>query len=197
MTSIISEPLTAQAASPAPTTLGESTIEPDRPTEDSSAAVASGEEAPADVSAGPASAPGDVPVGAAAVASPSGEVSVGAAPVASPPGSVSGASESKVSSPDGGADVDESLEVPVPDDQAGIEEMRLEIDRLDAEIVRLIQRRTALSHAIGAARRQLGGPRIVYSREMAVLERFRVLGPSGTDLGMLLLAMGRGRLGRK
>jgi chorismate mutase len=88
-------------------------------------------------------------------------------------------------------------EVPVPADQAGIDELRLEIDRLDEEIVRLIQRRTAVSHAIGTARKQLGGPRIVYSREMAILERFRVLGPSGTDLGMLLLAMGRGRLGRK
>jgi chorismate mutase len=32
---------------------------------------------------------------------------------------------------------------------------------------------------------------------MAVLERFRELGPSGTDFGMMLLAMGRGRLGRK
>jgi chorismate mutase len=105
--------------------------------------------------------------------------------------------------PDGSAALPEGVadevlpEVPVPADQAGIDELRLEIDRLDAEIVRLIQRRTAVSHAIGTARKQLGGPRIVYSREMAILERFRVLGPSGTDLGMLLLAMGRGRLGRK
>ena len=37
----------------------------------------------------------------------------------------------------------------------------------------------------------------VYSREMAILDRFRALGPAGTDLGMLLLAMGRGKLGRK
>lgn len=87
--------------------------------------------------------------------------------------------------------------VPVPQDQAGIDALRLEIDAADAEIVRLIQRRTAISHAIGAARRSLGGPRIVYSREMAILERFRELGPAGTDLGMMLLAMGRGRLGRK
>ncbi len=88
-------------------------------------------------------------------------------------------------------------EVPVPTDQAGIDELRTEIDAIDAELVRLIQRRTAVSHAIGTARKTLGGPKIVYSREMAILERFRVLGPSGTDLGMLLLAMGRGRLGRK
>lgn len=87
--------------------------------------------------------------------------------------------------------------VPVPQDQAGIDELRLEIDAIDAELVRLIQRRTAISGAIGIARKSLGGPRIVYSREMAVLERFRALGPSGTDFGMMLLSMGRGRLGRK
>jgi len=88
-------------------------------------------------------------------------------------------------------------EVVVPQDQEGIDTLRLEIDAIDTELVRLIQRRTALSHAIGTARQSLGGPRMVYSREMAVLERFRDLGPSGTDLGMMLLAMGRGRLGRK
>lgn len=88
-------------------------------------------------------------------------------------------------------------EVPVPADQAGIDVLRTEIDALDAEILRLIKRRNAVSHAIGAARRTLGGPRIVYSREMAILERFRDLGPAGTDLGMLLLSMGRGKLGRK
>ena len=88
-------------------------------------------------------------------------------------------------------------EVPVPADQDGIDKLRVEIDAIDAELVRLIQRRTAISNAIGAARKTLGGPRIVYSREMAILERFRSLGPAGTDLGMLLLAMGRGKLGRK
>ncbi len=94
-------------------------------------------------------------------------------------------------------ETDEAVEVPVPQDQAGIDELRLEIDAIDAELVRLIQRRTAISHAIGTARKSLGGPRIVYSREMAILERFRSLGPAGTDLGMMLLSMGRGRLGRK
>ncbi len=88
-------------------------------------------------------------------------------------------------------------EVPVPVDQAGIDELRTEIDAIDAELVRLILHRTAISHAIGTARKTLGGPKIVYSREMAILERFRALGPAGTDLGMLLLAMGRGKLGRK
>ena len=76
-------------------------------------------------------------------------------------------------------ETDEAVEVPVPQDQAGIDELRLEIDAIDAELVRLIQRRTAISHAIGTARKSLGGPRIVYSREMAILERFRSLGPGG------------------
>lgn len=88
-------------------------------------------------------------------------------------------------------------EIPVPADQDGINKLRVEIDAIDAELVRLILHRTAISHAIGTARKTLGGPKIVYSREMAILERFRALGPAGTDLGMLLLAMGRGKLGRK
>ena len=65
-------------------------------------------------------------------------------------------------------------------DQAGIDVLRTEIDEIDTQLVQLILRRTAVSHAIGAARRSLGGPRIVYSREMAVLQRFRDLGPAGT-----------------
>jgi chorismate mutase len=95
------------------------------------------------------------------------------------------------------APVDPSAEVAAPTDQPGIDALRTEIDAIDAELVRLIQRRNALSQAIGAARKSFGGPRIVYSREMAILERFRSLGPAGTDLGMLLLSMGRGRMGRR
>ncbi|MBM9467618.1 chorismate mutase [Nakamurella leprariae] len=104
---------------------------------------------------------------------------------------------SELRSDDARADEPTGGPVPVPADQAGIDTLRLEIDDIDAELVRLIKRRTALSNAIGAARKQLGGPRIVYSREMAILERFRGLGPAGTDLGMMLLAMGRGKLGRR
>jgi chorismate mutase len=75
--------------------------------------------------------------------------------------------------------------------------MRAEIDQIDAELVRLIQRRSEISHAIGTARAAEGGTRIVYSREMKVLDRFAVLGPAGTELGMLLLSLGRGQLGRR
>jgi chorismate mutase len=77
-----------------------------------------------------------------------------------------------------------------------ISHLREEIDRLDADILRLIQRRTEVSQRIGAIRRAEGGPRIVLSREQAVLARFRELGPEGRELGMMLLRLGRGRLGR-
>ena len=70
-----------------------------------------------------------------------------------------------------------------------------EIDHLDAEILRLVKRRSEVSRRIGAARMAAGGPRIVYNREMAVLARFRELGGEGRELGMMLLRLGRGRLG--
>ena len=83
-------------------------------------------------------------------------------------------------------------EIPSEDE---ISSLRVEIDHLDAEILRLVKRRSEVSRLIGAARMAAGGPRIVYNREMAVLARFRELGAEGRELGMLLLRLGRGRLG--
>lgn len=87
----------------------------------------------------------------------------------------------------------------IPEDdipaEAEIQELRKEIDHLDAEILRLVLRRSHVSQRIGRARMAAGGPRIVYNREMAVLARFRELGVEGRELGMLLLRLGRGRLG--
>ena len=85
-----------------------------------------------------------------------------------------------------------STENPTAED---IDALRVEIDHLDAEILRLVKRRTEVSKRIGRARMAAGGPRIVYSREMAVLARFRELGSEGRDLALLLLRLGRGRLG--
>jgi chorismate mutase len=82
----------------------------------------------------------------------------------------------------------------VPTD-AEIPALRAEIDHIDAEILRLVRRRSEVSRLIGRARMAAGGPRIVYNREMAVLDRFRELGAEGRELGMLLLKLGRGRLG--
>ena len=48
---------------------------------------------------------------------------------------------------------------------------------------------------IGRARMASGGTRLVHSREMKVIERYSELGPEGKDLAMLLLRLGRGRLG--
>ncbi|WP_433556812.1 chorismate mutase [Pseudonocardia xinjiangensis] len=90
------------------------------------------------------------------------------------------------------ADEEPADDIPAEDE---IQDLRVEIDRLDAEILRLVQRRTHVSQRIGRARMAAGGPRIVYNREMAVLARFRELGAEGRELGMLLLRLGRGRLG--
>ncbi len=79
----------------------------------------------------------------------------------------------------------------VPD----IDQLRLEIDRLDAEILAAVKRRQEVSQTIGKARMASGGTRLVHSREMKVIERYSELGPEGKDLAMLLLRMGRGRLG--
>lgn len=76
-----------------------------------------------------------------------------------------------------------------------ISALRLEIDRLDREILAIIQRRTAVARMIGDIRRSTGGTKLVHAREMAVLGRFRDLGPEGRQLAMLLLGLGRGRLG--
>ncbi|NLG46031.1 MAG: chorismate mutase [Gordonia sp.] len=81
----------------------------------------------------------------------------------------------------------------LPDD---IDELRVEVDRMDAVILAAIQRRSAVSKKIGAHRMATGGPRLVHSREMKVLDRFSALGTEGHTLAMLLLRLGRGPLGR-
>ena len=53
-----------------------------------------------------------------------------------------------------------------------------------------------MSQIIGRTRMASGGPRLVHSREMKVLERFGELGQEGHTLAMLLLRLGRGRLGQ-
>jgi chorismate mutase len=79
----------------------------------------------------------------------------------------------------------------VPD----IDDLRREIDELDAAILEAVKRRTEVSKLIGRARMASGGTRLVHSREMKVIERYSELGPDGKDLAMLLLRLGRGRLG--
>ncbi|MDJ0393924.1 chorismate mutase [Rhodococcus sp. G-MC3] len=87
-------------------------------------------------------------------------------------------------------------ETALPTSEAEIDKLRMEIDRLDAEILVAIERRTEVSQIIGRTRMASGGPRLVHSREMKVLDRFSSLGQEGHTLAMLLLRLGRGRLGR-
>jgi chorismate mutase len=82
------------------------------------------------------------------------------------------------------------------DELSDIDDLREEIDRLDSEIVAAVKRRTEISQAIGKARMATGGTRLVHSREMKVIEHYSELGPDGKDLAILLLRLGRGRLGR-
>jgi chorismate mutase len=83
-----------------------------------------------------------------------------------------------------------------PGDWGEVDQLRSEIDDLDDEILRLIRRRSEVSQRIGAARLAAGGTKIVYNREMAVLRHFGQLGQEGRELALLLLRLGRGRLGR-
>lgn len=82
-----------------------------------------------------------------------------------------------------------------PLSEAEIQELRLEIDRLDAEILEAITRRTEISRRIGATRMKSGGTKLVHTRELKVYERFSVLGQEGQTLAGMLLRLGRGRLG--
>lgn len=76
-----------------------------------------------------------------------------------------------------------------------IGDLRHEIDLLDAEILAAVKRRTEVSKVIGKVRMASGGTRLVHSREMQVIERYSELGPEGKELAILLLRLGRGRLG--
>ncbi len=76
-----------------------------------------------------------------------------------------------------------------------ISALRDRIDEIDTEIIRLWRERAELSHDVGATRVASGGTRLVLSREREILDRFRhELGPDGTQLALLILRAGRGRL---
>jgi chorismate mutase len=75
-----------------------------------------------------------------------------------------------------------------------VETGRARIDEIDAEIVRLVQERTAVSEQVQRARLQTGGPRIVHARENEVVLRWREqLGRPGSAIAMARLELGRGR----
>ncbi|SDI98192.1 chorismate mutase [Frankineae bacterium MT45] len=84
----------------------------------------------------------------------------------------------------------ESNSVPSVDD---IDELRAGIDRLDAEIARLVNERSGLSRRIQAARMSAGGTRVELGRERVVIDGYRnVLGSDGGVLAEAVLRVCRG-----
>ena len=73
--------------------------------------------------------------------------------------------------------------------------LRGRIDHIDESIMELWRQRARLSRQIGAARIAAGGTRLVLSREVQVLRRFREgIGEDGVQVALLLLRAGRGPL---
>jgi len=78
---------------------------------------------------------------------------------------------------------------------ARIAALRARIDEIDSAIVALWLERAKISQEVGATRVAAGGTRLVLSREREILDKFRgALGEDGTQLALLLLRAGRGRL---
>ncbi|SDD99507.1 chorismate mutase [Glycomyces harbinensis] len=76
-----------------------------------------------------------------------------------------------------------------------LKDLRVEIDQLDTEIIRLWQRRAEVSKRVGQIRMANGGTRLVLDRERAILEKYRqALGDDGIQIAMLVLRAGRGPL---
>ena len=98
--------------------------------------------------------------------------------------------------PSGGTSFEHSIDLDKYELSSEVGDLPDDIDQLDAVILAAIKRRSAVSKRIGAARMASGGPRLVHSREVKVLERFQDLGQEGHTLAMLLLRLGRGPLGR-
>ncbi|SDS31574.1 chorismate mutase [Corynebacterium timonense] len=83
-----------------------------------------------------------------------------------------------------------------PLSDAEIQQYRKEIDRLDRVILDAVKRRSQVSQAIGRTRMGSGGTKLVYTREVAIINQFRdELGEDGPALASILLRLGRGKLG--
>ena len=89
--------------------------------------------------------------------------------------------------------------VPATSDNAGADEhiasLRRRLDEIDQKLIELWQERAAISHEVGVTRVAAGGTRLVLAREQEILSRFRqALGADGTQLALLILRAGRGKL---
>jgi chorismate mutase len=92
-----------------------------------------------------------------------------------------------------------STGVPARPENASAEEhiaaLRRRLDEIDQKLIELWKERAAISHEVGQTRLAAGGTRLVLAREQEILNRFReALGSDGTQLALLLLRAGRGKL---
>ena len=67
----------------------------------------------------------------------------------------------------------------------------LDLELLDLELLRLVTIRMELTRRCALRRNEVGQPRFNHGAELAVVERYRVLGPAGLELAALLLRMAR------
>jgi chorismate mutase len=89
--------------------------------------------------------------------------------------------------------------VPATGSNAGADEhiagLRRRLDEIDQKLIDLWRERAAISHEVGVTRVAAGGTRLVLAREQEILNRFReALGADGTQLALLILRAGRGKL---
>ena len=76
---------------------------------------------------------------------------------------------------------------------ANVSELRSGIDRIDAEIRALFERRRELSHAVQRARMAEGGSRTDTGREMQIIKSYADgFGRQGTAISLALLEICRG-----
>jgi monofunctional chorismate mutase len=79
------------------------------------------------------------------------------------------------------------------EDTGRLEDLRAQIDRYDAEIVRLVIERAKVARLIQKTRVRAGETRIELGREAAILLRYRQqLGKEGMKLGDAVLRVCRG-----
>jgi chorismate mutase len=91
--------------------------------------------------------------------------------------------------------LDPAIATLTPDEaDAAIDRLREEIDRIDAEIVAIVERRIATSKQIQAVRMTHGGRRREHSRELKIVNTYvDSLGRTGSQLALTLLELSRGR----
>jgi chorismate mutase len=94
---------------------------------------------------------------------------------------------------------DTTTGVPATAENTGADEhiagLRRRLDEIDQKLIELWRERAEISHEVGVTRVAAGGTRLVLAREQEILNRFReALGADGTQLALLILRAGRGKL---